>query len=205
MSEQLKFVTYQASVVLVSPSPIDPQSIKPETLKRAGIVTWESVESITTPVFAQTRYQNGIHIRTEGNRCVFQEPLNEASPTDYNYKVHRLAERYAEATKLVAYNALGINWESRIEAKDPARWFSEKLVRNLRLTEFSPRSVQMAKVIDSTVSCIVTFATRDEKLIANFNYHCQLTDAPGGDIATHLRRWRKWQSHMESITHTLQQ
>ena len=203
MSEQMKFVAYQASVVLVSPSPIDPQSIKPETLKRAGIVTWESIYGIATPIFAETRYQNGIHIRTEGNRCVFQEPLNEESPT--GYKVHRLAERYSDATKLVSYNALGINWDSRIEAEDPGRWFSEKLVQNLRLTEFSPRSVQMAKVIDSTVSCIVTFSTSDERLIANFNYHCQLTDAPGGDVASHLRRWREWQSHMQEIAYTLQQ
>jgi hypothetical protein len=203
MSEQLNFATYQASVVLVSPSPIDPQSIRPETLKRAGIVKWESVEGIATPVFAETRYQNGVRIRTEGNRCVFQEPINEESPT--GYKVHKLAERYADATRLVAYNALGINWESRIEAKDSDQWISENLVRDHRLTGFSPRSVQMVKVIDSTVSCNVTFTTRDERLTANFNYHFKLTDAPRGDAASFLRRWREWQSHMESIAHTLQQ
>ena len=202
MSEQSQFVTYQASVVLVSPSPIDPQSINPETLKRVGIVKWESIGGTVTPIFAETRYQNGIHIRTEGNRCVFQEQINEGLPL--GYKVHKLAERYADATKLLAYNALGINWESRMEAEDPNQWMSEKLVRNLRLAEFSPRSVQMTKVIESTVICNVTFSTRDERVMASFNFHCQLSDSPEREPASYLRRWREWQNHMESITQTLQ-
>lgn len=202
MSEQPKFETFQASVVLVSPSQIDPQSIKPETLKRAGIVPWESIEDIATPIFAQTRFQNGIEIRTEGNRCVFQEPINEESPT--GSKVHNLAKRYAEATRLVSYNALGINWESRIRAKDPVQWIGENLVQNLGLKEFFPRSVQMAKVVESAVVCNVTFTIRGDVLAVSFNYHCNLTTAAAGDAASYLRRWREWKSHMESIAHTLQ-
>ena len=202
MSKQSKFVTYQASVVLVSPSPIDPQSINPETLKRADIVAWESVESIATPIFAQTRFQNGIEIRTEGNRCVFQEPINEDLAT--GSKVHNLAKRYAQATRLVPYNALGINWANRIYVEDPVRWFSEMLIQNSRLQEFSPRSMQMVKVIDQSVSCALTLTIRGEQLIADFNYHCKLTDQEQ-NITSNLRRWPDWQSHMQSIASTLQQ
>jgi len=203
MSKQLKFDTFRASVVLVSPSAIDPKSIDPGTLKRAEIVKWESIENISTPVFAETRYQNGIRIRTEGNRCVFEEPTSGESSGDF--KVHRLAERYLQATKLVTYNAIGINWANKINVNDPVQWFAKNVANNVKLPDFSPISMQLTEVLDPTVSCILTFLIKDDSLIADFNFHCNLTNAPETGITSYLRRWPEWQNHMQSTASILEE
>ena len=80
MTELSTVTMRHVSVVLVSPAPIDPQSIRPEALSSAGIIpaNWVATGGINIPIVAQTQYQNGFTLQAEGNRCIFQEPIDGA-------------------------------------------------------------------------------------------------------------------------------
>ena len=59
----------QASVVLLSPAPIDPQSTNPETLKSAGIVPqdWAVANSINLPFFYVLNSKMDLFFRRKAN------------------------------------------------------------------------------------------------------------------------------------------
>ena len=168
-----------ASVVLVSQSPIDRHSIKPDALVSAGIVPpewiateWPSFGGIYPPPVARTSYQNGFSIQAEGNRCVFQELIGGAFQE--SYQVHSIVQRYAQATKLVPYSALGINWLLDIFVEDPHLWIREKLLGNGgQFPDFWATSLQITKTID-TALCYLNFTIDNQRIVADCNYHFPL-------------------------------
>ena len=93
MAEQ-EITVRHVSVVLASPSPVDPQTIRSDVLVRANVVPqdWQQANQISTPVLAVTQFQNGFTVQTEGNRCVFQEPVNGQLKDPY--EVHGVVRQY---------------------------------------------------------------------------------------------------------------
>ena len=169
-------IVQHASVVLVSPSPIDPQSIRSEALTSAQIVPpgWALGNQVNSPVFALTQYKNGVSIQTQGNHCVFQEAI--AGPLRPEYEIHGLARRYVEATKLVPYNALGINWLLHIAVDNPTEWLRDQMGGGGNFPGFSPTSLQMAKPMAGAV-CNLVFRGQQETVVVDCNYHFQLSSS----------------------------
>lgn len=200
MVQQTAFTVRNASVVLVSLSAIDPQSIMPEKLSNAKIVPadWMSANGINTPIFALTQYQNGITIRTDGNRCLFQEPID--GNLRESYEIYPIAQRYAAATMLVPYNAVGINWSLEFAIERPELWLREKIIgATPEFSDFLPASLQMAKQLDFAV-CNLTFSTENARVVIDFNYHFQLPHSSLDDMSTVLDAWRQCQEHLtESV------
>ena len=186
-------VVEHASVVLVSPSPIESQSIRPEVLSRAHIVPSEwspAGGQVNSPVFAVTQYTNGVSIRVEGNRCVFQETIQ--GPVREEYEIHGIARRYIESTPLVPYNALGINWLLHVPLPDPTAWLRDHGGGG-GLPGFSPRSLQMAKTMGTAV-CNLIFRSRGETLDVDCNYHFQL-----GSSLQPLATLDSWRTCQEAL------
>ena len=192
------------SVVLVSPSPIDTQSIRPEALTYAQIVPldWVLTNRLSTPVLALAQYQNGVSIRAEGNRCIFQEVIG--GPLRQTYEVHRLVRRYLEATKLVPYNAIGINWMLELVVEDPKAWIRKQLGDLQQFPDFSPVSLKIAKPMATGV-CNLTFITEQTQraLAVDCNYHFQLSSSLQPMAA--LDRWKQCQIALtETVIPSLQ-
>ena len=196
MLEQPAITARHASAVLVSPSPIDPQSIMPETLSNAKIVPadWVSDNGINTPILALTQYQNGVTIRTEGNRCVFQEPIEGNLREDY--EIYAIAQRYTTATMLVPYNAIGINWLLDIAVEHPDLWILEKIMGNVsNFSDFSPASLQIMKRLDFAV-CNLMFKTENARIVIDCNYHFQLAHSSPNKVSSALDAWQQCQEHL---------
>ena len=166
-----------ASVVLVAPSPIDPQSIRPETLNSAGIVptSWVLGNGVNLPVFALTQYQNGVSIQAEGNRCIFQEAIGGLLPP--KYEIPGLARRYIEATQLVPYSALGINWLLNAAVDNPGEWIRKQMGGGGDFPGFSPTSLQIAKSLVGGAVCNLVFRVSQQVVMIDCNYHFQLSSS----------------------------
>ena len=182
------------SVILVSPSPIDPQSIGPETLNRAKIIPTDWVlgnQQVNSPVFALTQYKNGVSITAEGNRCIFQEVIGGALRP--KYAIHELARRYIEATKLVPYNAMGINWLLNVAVDNPSEWIRGQIGDSGKFPGFSPISLQIAKPWGSAI-CNLVFRIEQQIVVLDCNYHFQL----GGSLQpmAALDHWHQCQTEL---------
>lgn len=183
-------------VVLVAPSPIDPQSIRPEALSNAGIVpaNWVATGSISIPVVAQTQYQNGFVLQAEGNRCVLQEPVG--GDLRDTYEVHAIAKRYVDATKLVTYNAVGINWLLGFSVENPANWLRGKLMGDFRnFSDFRPASLQISRQL-GFATCNLNFRSENERIVLDCNYHFQIERSSPDVIASTLDSWHRCQEHL---------
>ena len=185
-----------ASVVLVSPALIDPQSIRPEALSNAGIIpaNWVATGGISIPVVAQAQYQNGFTVQAEGNRCVFQEPIN--GTLREAYEVHTIAKRYVDATKLVSYNAIGLNWLLELAVENPNLWIREKLMGGAgNFADFQPTSLQVAKQLGFVV-CNLNFRGDNRRIVVDCNYHFQLARSSPDLLASTLDSWHRCQEHL---------
>lgn len=102
-------VLLEFSVVLVADQ-VEPSMINPDFLRHSGIVEagLEVAEPpISIPVFAQVIYTNGLEIRAEPSRFVFQQrgdPLLEEECTCAD-----VAIRFLSRLSYLTYKAVGIN------------------------------------------------------------------------------------------------
>ena len=194
MAEQ-EITVRQASVVLASPSPVDPQTIRSDVLVRGNVVPqdWQQANQISTPVLAVTQFQNGISVQTEGNRCIFQEPVNGQLKDPYS--VHGVVRQYLDATKLVQYNAIGLNWMLEANQVDPAEWYRTYFSGSGDFSEYSPVSLQMQRETGLAVCNLVfRLAQPSRSLEVECNYHFAL--GPSLTPLAALDHWRHCQNLM---------
>ncbi len=195
MAEQ-QITVRLASVVLASPSPVDPQTIRSDALARANIIpeNWVQTGQISTPVLAVTQYQNGFSVQTEGNRCIFQEAVN--GPLRDPYEVHGVVRQYLEATKLVAYNAVGINWALEAALVEPVDWYRKHFGGSGSFSEYAPVSLQVQRNT-GTLVCNLNFklAQPSRALEVECNYHFSL--GPSLTSLAALDHWRQCQTLMQ--------
>ena len=199
MTQPIAFTLRHVSAVLVSASAIDPQSIMPETLVKANVIPadWTLDSGINIPFAVLTRYQNDITIRTEGDRCIFQQPI-DGNLRD-SYEIFSTAQRYAAATTLVPYNVIGLNWSLDIPVGRPELWIREKIMGNeSNLLDFFPTSLQMAKQLDFAI-CNLGIKTENARITIDFNYHFPLAQSSIGRMAEILNDWRLCQEHLTEL------
>ena len=112
------------------------------------------------------------------------------------YQVHPLAKRYVDATRLVPYNAIGINWLLDIAVGDPNLWIRENVMGNGRnFSDFYPTSIQMAKQLGFVV-CNLNFRVENERIVIDCNYHFQLAHSSTDLMVSTLDSWHQCQEHL---------
>lgn len=183
------------SVVLVAESPIEPKSIGAILLKEKSVTQpgWIAVSEISTPVFAETLYINGIRIRTEGNRCIFQQEISEDLPVER--EVYQLAMKYVSATELaVPYQAVGINWTlTNQPSQDCNQLLHSMLKTDQDLSGFIPASISLTKNLNGR-TCNLNITANQSTVSVNVNYHHQVPEHKAKEI---IENWHECQKHLE--------
>ena len=186
-----------ASLVFVAVQPIDVQTVSPEVFARNNIISaqWQTANAISLPMFVMPEYLNGAVVRAEGNRLVYQQNIQNTSGWfQEEYPAHTAARRYADASKLVAYKALGINWALEYWAEKPDVWLRESLAEDsLLLKGFLPTAIKLARKDDIAV-CNISLALQKEFIALEFNYHIEVGQRTVTDI---IGKWPQYQKTLE--------
>lgn len=195
MSQPIQWQVQNASVVLVAESPIEPTSISADLLASKSITPqgWTVASNISTPVFAETVFTNGTIIRTEVNRCIFQQDINGDFPNDY--AVHELAAKYVAATDLaVRYQAIGVNWQLATPLTRQSQQLLETFLnKNRELADFKPETIRLTKPLKGK-TCNLNITAGQDALSVEINYHYQVADSPAGEIPAN---WQECQRHLQ--------
>ena len=199
MNQRANWVVRYAAVVLVAEHPIDAQTLSPETLERAGVTPphWrctEQTEGSNQPLLA---YDNGVTISSQNTRCVFQFDMNNAFLDDY--QVHDIAKRYVDATKLISYRFIGINWSLHTSVPDPLSWVRSKILTPLEsLQKFTDVEIRLTAQFGVSL-CNLMLTTSGAEVGLDCNYHFDLSNtAP----TAALDQWTECHAHLQ---HQLQE
>ena len=194
MGQSTNWQVRHASVVLVAESPIEPTSIAPSKLRSAGIIphNWTITNEVIMPVFAEIVYANGVRMRTEGNRCIFQQESNVEFPGEY--EIHDMAIKYVAGTELaIQYQAIGINWQLDVQSDIQGSQLLQTLLNESNdLAGFQLQSIQMVKPLDGK-TCNLTFTANRGEVSVAVNYHYQLSELRAGQI---IATWPECQKHL---------
>ena len=194
MADKLEWTLRHASIVLVSEQPLDAKSIAPDTLTRSSVVPseWTVTNRMNLQVVASTEYDNGASIRLEGNRCVFQQTVNGDFLDEYS--AFFIAKKYAEASRVISYTALGINWNLQSLTSAPSEWLRSKLSNESVLApDFQPMSIRLAKNQGRAV-CNLNFNLESEAIVLDCNYHIALGN---GIPQNEIDLWTRYQDHLK--------
>ncbi len=196
MVQQSNIEVRSVSVVLVASTLIDPESVRPEVLTRGDVVPneWGVVNSATTELAALTEYDNDISISVDGTRCVLLEGV--AGPFRAKYEVHSLARRYANATRLVQYSAIGINWSLDVLELNPDAWLRGKITgHDTEFADFQTAQVRLVKLAGD-YNFNVTIVNENTGLLLDCNYHYPVVGNPPQLIAAILDDIERLQAHL---------
>lgn len=180
-------------MVLLSEHPFDAKSVAPDTLVRSSVVPsdWTVTNRINLQVVATTQYGNGASIRIEGNRCIFQQDVNGDFLDEY--PAFEVAKKYAEASRVISYSALGINWNLESKTSVPGEWFRSKLSTDSTLVpDFQPTSIRMARNLGRVV-CNLNFTLESEAIVLDCNYHIALGN---GIPENEIDLWARYQEQL---------
>ena len=178
----------QVSIVLLLPQQqqTDPQTVNPESLARHGIVSesWEPTNVVALPVFALTEYPNGLSIRAEPNRLVFQEQITDSFQRKYHS--HTAARKYAEASRMMPYQAVGMNW---VMVPPDYTTFMDNLAAKLNPAlnappDYLPAAVHLFRQVNGNAWNIIF--NKDNQHGVELNYHAQLRDETPMDVIDRL-------------------
>ena len=195
MTDQIRWRVHSASIVLVSSQPIEPQSIRADALTRNRIVPdeWQATGAMNTPVLGLTQFGNGVTIRVEGNRCIFQQAVNGDFRDQYD--AHTVAKVYAEASRVTPYRSMGINWMLEPDLIEPSEWLRSKLTKGSMLAPgFQPISIKFAKTT-GPATCNLTFNLQRGAVLLDCNYHIELGNRTATDT---IRMWPHYQRGLTS-------
>ena len=175
---QQGWIMQSASVVLVAERPINVETLNADILRESGITLpdWEAIPPTEGRQGTFIAYTNGVSISAQNNRCVFQQTFNDETASDEVEKIYDSAKRYVDATRLVQYRFIGINWALQQTVPDPKDWMRfhllnpEKSVERYRNIEIKMRAPF------SSGFCNLTFTTRAEDVALAFNYHFNMSN-----------------------------
>ena len=180
---------------MVATQPLDPNSVTAEGLTRSKVVPadWQVTKRMNLPVVAVTEYANGVVIRVEGNRCIFQQNIN-GDFRDY-YDAFDAAQKYAEASRVITYEALGINWNLQVKMVAPNEWLLAKLSSNSGLAPgFQATSIRLTKR-QARAICNLNFTGEREAIGLECNYHIALGNRMPEDD---LKGWKGLQAILKN-------
>ena len=149
---------------------------------------------------AQVRYENGFSIDAQGPRVQFKEPV--AGAPRNNYEVHAFARRYLEATRLVSYNAIGINWVLAVDTTQAPVWLKDFMAAAAVPKGFTPVSIQLVEQFSSAnLSMTCKLAPERKGGAVDYNFHFPLDSQT--DALNILSDWNRYQTHMVSTIQDL--
>jgi hypothetical protein len=176
---QQGWITQSASVVLVAHRPINADTLSADILRESGITPqqWEAVPPDESRPGTFIAYSNGVSISAQNNRCVFQQTFDDETVADNGHKIYEVAKRYVDATKLVQYRFIGINWTLHHPVADPKEWMRAHLLNPEKSVErYRNIEIKMTAPFSSGL-CNLTFTTaRSEQVALAFNYHFNMSN-----------------------------
>ena len=107
----------------------NPSIINPDFLKANRIVPadWVVKQTITSPGFAQTSFENGVGLIVDENRCVIKEHI--AGDFRNTYFAHSIAAAYIKTLPHVPYRQIGLNWLLNLPKRNPKPWLSKRFLK----------------------------------------------------------------------------
>ena len=195
------------SVVLVAERRIDTETLDADILRDAGITPfeWEGTVSDESRGRNFLDYGDGITISAQNTRCVVQQNFNDEADLGINDEIYQVAKRYIDATRLVRYRFLGLNWSLYQRVANPRDWFIAHLLNpNNSLEHYGSFEIKLTKPFGRS-SCNFTFTSRADEVVLNCNYHFDLSrTAP--DVA--IDQWSEcdqnlWSVLKERFSHSL--
>ena len=126
----MNIVPLEFSIVVVGQD-CNPTILNPDFLKYRGIVPqiwgWELAGAIiTTPAIAVVSYDSGVTVKVEKNR--FQVADQKVAANVAQSKAIDIARSYIEVLPHVRYTAVGINFRSLVEMKEPDAFLKERFL-----------------------------------------------------------------------------
>ena len=173
---QQGWIIRNAFIVLVAERPIDTDMLNPEILRESGITPaqWELVEPTEGRAGTFIAYRNGITISAQNTRCVFQQNFNDETVGDPADGIYDVAKRYVDATRLVQYRHVGINWALYQTVPDPKDWLRAYILNPDNSVErYRNIEIKMTAPFGSSL-CNLTFTARADEVGLAFNYHFNL-------------------------------
>ena len=170
---QQGWITQTASVVLIAERPINPDTLSVDILRESGVTPqhWEATPTEEGSPRTFIAYTNGVSISAQNTRCVFQQTFNDETVADDVHQIYEAAKRYVDATRLVQYRFVGINWTLHLAAPDPKEWVQVHLLNpDKPLDRYRNIELKLTAPFDSSV-CNLTFAARSEHVALASNYH----------------------------------
>jgi len=120
----------QFSVVVVGRTH-NPSLLNPDFLVINNIVQkawgWEVAETITTPPLAMVRYTTGVTVTVEHNK--FQVADVDVRNKPIQSKAAAIARCYVETLPHVRYTAVGLNFQSAVDAEIPGQLLKERFLK----------------------------------------------------------------------------
>ena len=128
MSNRAGFLVDQVSIVLVARFH-NPSIINPDFLRNNRITSpdWPVKETMTTPGFSQTQFDNGIGLTVDENRCIVQEEVGKTFQD--SYLAHGVAAAYVDTLPHVPYRTIGLNWRLHSPRKNPKPWLIRRFLK----------------------------------------------------------------------------
>jgi hypothetical protein len=122
------FLVDQVSIVLVArfhnPSLINPNFLRDN---RIASPEWSVKETVTTPGFSQTQFDNGIGLTVDQNRCIVGEDVGKGFQD--SYLAHGVAAAYVSTLPHVPYRTIGLNWRFHLPRNNPKPWLIRRFLK----------------------------------------------------------------------------
>lgn len=195
---QQDWITQTASVVLIGERPINHDTLSVGILRESEITPrhWEATPTEEGRPRTFIAYTNGVSISAQNTRCVFQQTFDDETVAADVEQIYEAAKRYVDATRLVQYRFVGINWTLHLTVPDPKDWMQVHLLNpNRPLDRYRNIELKMTAPFDSSL-CNLTFTARAEHVALAFNYHFNMRNIAPQDA---IDQWLQCDQNRQCI------
>lgn len=199
----------------------NPSILNPDFLADQGVVPkawgWELAQTFTTPPLSLVRYKTSVTVTVQANKLEVVDKRVEDGPG--HTKAAALAAAYVAALPHVRYTAVGINFQSIIEAESPEDLLKERFLKSgscdtpdhplrtagYRLVYALPNSARVTLSIDAGEAKTGDGGETRSVILTRANFHRECTEHPGGaEVARHLENLASdWATYRELLSQTI--
>ena len=210
----------QVSTVVIGETH-NPSILNPDFLATQGIVPkawgWDLADTFTTPPLSLVRYKSGVTVTVEANKLQVVDPSVEDDPE--RTKAAILAAAYVAALPHVRYTAVGVNFQSIIEAESPEDLLKERFLKpgscdtserplqtaGYRLVYALPDDARVTLSIDAGQAMKADEGEPRSVILTRANFHRGCTEHPAStEVAKHLDALADdWATYQELLGQTL--
>jgi hypothetical protein len=218
----------QSSIVVVS-SQNNPSLMTPQFLREYEIIPpdWKAVLKIESPVFSQAAWENGLSIKSEAGRVIFQYDASEGQPQPYEKEclLGDITEKFISQLSKVKYTAVGINFSSICDEIENVQEEFSKLFLSSDLNQISnisQESIKISRKLDDlkTQNLTIEFGkfigpgkysdvnNNPMCLTLKGNLNCDITKATIHDswqeAMNIIKSWEKFYVHFSSFVNEIE-